>query len=142
MRTFLSIITLLIITLSSCNILPVVTPTTPTPTQGFRKQPEPQQPLVSGDVSGVSEGTLVSIHVRTFAGWESHTVNRMGDGTWQAVVTDASGVDYIITAEADRYVSAPISYTIHLEGLAASLVENGQLTDQEASHLDFHFEPK
>jgi len=66
----------------------------------------------------------------------------MGNGSWQAVVTDASGVDYIITAEADRYVSAPISYTIHLEGLAASLVENGQLTDQEASHLDFHFEPK
>ena len=69
-------------------------------------------------------------------------MNRMGDGTWQAVVTDASGVDHIITAEAEGYASSPISYTIHLEGLSAYLVENGQVTDQEASHLDFHFEPK
>ncbi len=66
----------------------------------------------------------------------------MGDGTWQAVVTGASGVDYIITADAEGYVSAPSSYTIHLEGLSAYLVENGQVTDQEASHLDFRFEPK
>lgn len=90
----------------------------------------------------MSEGTLVSIHVRTFAGWEALTETMMGNGTWQAVVTDASGVDYIVTADADGYVSTPISYTIHLEGLAAYLVENGQLTDQEASHLDFHFLPK
>jgi hypothetical protein len=66
----------------------------------------------------------------------------MGNGIWQAVVTDASGVDYTVTAEAEGYVSAPISYTIHLEGLEAFLVENGQITDQEALHLDFHFEPK
>ena len=66
----------------------------------------------------------------------------MGNGTWQAVVTDASGLDYIITAEAEGYVSAPISYTIHLEGLSAYLVENEQVTDQEASHLDFRFAPK
>jgi len=137
-----SIITLIIVTLSSCNILPVVTPTTPTPTQGFRKQPEPQRPLVSGEISEVSESTLVSFHIRTLAGREALTGTMMGNGTWQAVVTDASGLDYIITAEAEGYVSAPISYTIHLEGLSAYLVENEQVTDQEASHLDFHFEPK
>jgi hypothetical protein len=66
----------------------------------------------------------------------------VGNGTWQAVVTDASGVDYIVTAEAEGYAIAPISYTIHLEALEAFLIENGQVTDQEASHLDFRFEPK
>jgi hypothetical protein len=142
MRAYLSIVTLIIVVLSSCSILPGRPPPTPTPTQVFRKQPEPQRPLVLGEISGVSEGTLVSIHVRTFAGWEALTETMMGNGTWQAVVTDASGVDYIVTADADGYVSTPISYTIHLEGLAAYLVENGQLTDQEASHLDFHFLPK
>jgi hypothetical protein len=142
MRAYLSIVTLIIVVLSSCSILPGRPPPTPTPTQVFRKQPEPQRPLVLGEISGVSEGTLVSIHVRTFAGWEALTGTMMGNGTWQAVVTDASGVDYIVTADADGYVSTPISYTIHLEGLAAYLVENGQLTDQEASHLDFHFLPK
>ena len=149
MRTLFLIVTLIIIALSSCNSLPDITPATSTPTQPFstptqpfRKQPEPQRPLVSGEVSGVSEITLVSIHIRNFAGWESHTVGRMGNGTWQAVVTAASGVDYTVTAEAEGYFSAPVSYTIHLEGLEAYLVENGQVTDQEASQLDFHFEPK
>jgi hypothetical protein len=66
------------------------------------------------------------------------------DGEWNLAGSGHRrlGVDYIVTADADGYVSAPVSYTIHLEGLAAYLVENGQLTDQEASHLDFHFEPK
>ncbi len=107
-----------------------------------RMKPEPQRPLVSGEISGVSESTLVTFHIRTLAGREALTGTMMGNGTWQTVVTDASGVDYIITAEAEGYVSAPISYTIHLEGLSAYLVENGQVTGQEASHLDFHFEPK
>jgi hypothetical protein len=150
MRAFLSIFTLIIIALSSCSTLPDITPATSTPTQPFstptqpfRKQPEPQRPLVSGEISGVSEGTLVTFHVRTLAaGWEALTGTLMGNGTWQAVVTEASGVDYIVTAEAEGYMSAPISYTIHLEGLEAYLVENGQVTDQEASHLDFHFESK
>ena len=115
---------------------------TSTPTQPFRKQPEPQRPLVSGNVSGVSEETLVTIHVKTLAGWEARTGTMMGNGIWESVVTDAAGVDFIVTADAEEYVTTPISYTIHLEGLTAYLVENGKITDQEASHLDFHFEPR
>jgi hypothetical protein len=142
MRAFLSLVILIIVALSGCGTLPDITPATSTPTQPFRKQPEPQRPLVSGEISGVSEDTLVTFHVRTPTGREALTGTMMGNGIWQAVVTDASGVDYSVTAEAEGYVSAPVSYTIHLEGLTAYLVENGQVTDREASNLDFHFEPK
>jgi len=69
-------------------------------------------------------------------------VTRRGNGEWETVVTDASGVDYIVTAEVEGYVSDPISYTLHLEGMKVYLVNNGEITDKEAINLDFHFEPK
>ncbi|MCL6543513.1 MAG: hypothetical protein K6T87_23485 [Roseiflexus sp.] len=50
--------------------------------------------------------------------------------------------NYVVTAEAEGYVSKPISYTIHISGDTAYLVRNGQVTNEEAIHLDFHFMPK
>jgi hypothetical protein len=57
-------------------------------------------------------------------------------------VTEASGLDYIVTAEAEGYISQPISYTIHISGDTAYVVREGQVTNEEAVHLDFHFIPK
>jgi len=69
-------------------------------------------------------------------------VNREGSGKWETVVTDGSGVDYIVTAEALDFISTPISYSIHLEDIKVYLLENGVITDKEAVNLDFHFKSK
>jgi hypothetical protein len=75
------------------------------------------------------------------ANWEAHTVKGPFPGPWEAIVTEASGADYIVTAEAEAYVSHPISYTIHLSGTMAYMVEDDHVTFNEALHLDFYFEP-
>ncbi len=106
------------------------------------KQPEPSRPRVKGEISGVPDGTLVTIHVRTPEGWETRTVKGSFPGLWESVVTEASGIDYIITAEAEGYISQPTSYTIRISGDTAYVVRDGQVTNEEAVHLDFHFVPK
>jgi hypothetical protein len=105
------------------------------------KQPEPGRPLIGGEISGVLDNALVTIHVRTPEGWESHSITRPGNGPWETVVTDASGVDYIVIAQAEGFVSTPISYSIQLIGTTAYVVEDGQVTTTEAINLDFHFTP-
>ena len=106
------------------------------------KQPEPSRPRVGGEISGVPDGTLVTIHIRTPKGWDARTVKGPFPGRWESVVTIASGTDYVVTAEAEGYVSQPVSYTIHISGDTAYVVRDGQVTDEEAVHLDFHFLPK
>jgi hypothetical protein len=142
MRTkHIILVILLAIAMAGCRIIfPIPSSPTATPTI-VPKQPEPGRPLVEGEISGVLDNTLVTIHVRTPEGWESLWGTRQGNGLWEAVVTDASGLDYEITAEAEGFVSNQSSYTIHLEGMAAYVVEDGQITSKEAVHLDFHFEP-
>jgi hypothetical protein len=137
-----SIAALIAVSLAGCGFLRDITAPTSTPTQEFHRRSEPQRPLVYGDVTGVPTDTLVTIHIKNPAGRESGALTMRGSGIWQAVVTDASGLDYNITAEADGYGSDPISYTIHLEGQMAYLVENGRVTDREAVDLDFDFKPR
>ena len=60
----------------------------------------------------------------------------------KAIVHKAGGFDYIVTAEAEGYISQPISYTIHISDDTVYVVRDGQVTDEEAIHLDFHFVPK
>lgn len=127
--------TLLAFMMGSCTVIP-----TATPTRIRTKQPEPGRPLVQGQIAGVADDVLVTIHVHTPSRWEAGTFTRLGNGPWQAVMTD-SDADYIVTAEAEGYVSTPVSYTIHLSGMVAYMVEGGQITTNEALHLDFHFEP-
>jgi hypothetical protein len=95
-----------------------------------------------GDVTGIPADVLITIHVKSVSGREAGAATMKGSGIWQAVVTDASGLDYIITADAEGLVSDPISYTIHLDGQTAYLVVDGHVTDQEAIDLDFDFKPK
>jgi hypothetical protein len=134
------LVILIAIALAGCMRLPSSVPTT-TPTN-FKKQPEPQQPLITGNITGIPEGALVRVHIRTPEGWEAIVVNRKGSGIWETVLTKASGVDYIVTAEVQDFVSTPISYTLHLEDTKVYFVENRQVTDQEAVNLDFEFAPR
>jgi hypothetical protein len=105
------------------------------------KQPEPSRPRVGGEISGVPDGTLVTIHIRTPGGWQARTIKGPFPGHWESVITEASGTDYI-TAETEGYISQPTSYTIHINGDTAYMVRDGQVTDEEAIHLDFHFVPR
>ncbi|MGA9398035.1 MAG: hypothetical protein WBV22_07230, partial [Anaerolineaceae bacterium] len=72
-------------------------------------------------------------------GREAIYYTQKGNGHWEIVVTNASGVDYVITAESTGYKSNPVSYTIHLSDTTAYVVESGQITQNEALHLDFQF---
>ena len=106
------------------------------------KQPEPSRPRVGGEISGVPDGTLVTVHIRTPGGWQARTIKGPFPGYWESVITEASGMDYIIAAETEGYISQPTSYTIHINGDTAYMVRDGQVTDEEAIHLDFHFVPR
>ena len=130
----------LVLIVVSCTAGPLPGPT-PTP-EIPKKQPEPSRPRVGGGISGLPDGTIVTIHIRTLKGREAYTVGGPSPGPWEAVVTEASGLDYVVTAEAKGYVSQPISYTIHISGDTAYVVRDGQVTNEEAIHLDFHFVPK
>lgn len=140
MRTYLLRIIGLALVLASCTASPLPGPTVTSEIP--RKQPEPSRPLVRGEISGLPDSTLVTIHIRTPQGREVYTIGGPSPGPWEAVVTEASGLDYIVTAEAEGYISQPISYTIHISGNIAYIVRDGQVTDEEAIHLDFHFTPK
>jgi hypothetical protein len=134
---FLAAATLLVVTLVSCAVVPTATPTPTIPP----KQPEPGRPRVEGQISGISANTLVTVHIHTSSGQETGYVTQQGNGPWEAIVRDVAGLDYIMTAEAKGYTSKPVSYTIHLSGTTAYLVEDGQITAKEALNLDFHFAP-
>ena len=120
-----------------------LSPARPTPTFAVpTRHGERPRPLVEGEISGVRDGTLVTVHIRTPEGREARTVTRRSSGPWIAVVTEASGRDYIVTAEAGGYVSQPTSYTIHISGETAYVVRDGEVTEEEAVNLDFHFVPR
>jgi hypothetical protein len=106
------------------------------------KQPIPDRPLIGGQILDLPNDVAVTIRVHTLAGREVRWREQLGPGSWKVVITKAGGVDYVVTAEAEGYISQPISYTIHISGDTAYVVRDGQVTDEEAIHLDFHFVPK
>lgn len=122
--------------ISTATPTPMPTPPLTTP----QKQPEPQHPLVQGEITGLPDDVLATIYVRLPSGrvilW-----GERGNGHWEFVVTASGEVDRVVTAEAEGFISSPISYTIRLSGTTAYVVEEGQVTTREAVHLDFHFEP-
>lgn len=133
------VIVLLTIVITGCGTMPT---TTPNPTATIPpKQPEPNRPRILGEISGILNDTLITIHVQTLKGWEARSITRQGNGVWESIVTDASGIDYIVTAEANGYASVPINYRIHLDGMKAYMVEDDQITTKEAVHLDFRLDP-
>lgn len=138
----LALMILLVCILIGCGTPPSWFPQSPSATPEIPfKQPEPSCPRVKGEVLGIPDGTFVTIRIQTPEGWEARTVKGPFPGPWESVVTEASGMDYIVTAEAEGYISQPISYTIHISGETAYLVRDGQVTNEEAIHLDFYFVP-
>ena len=138
-RVSATVILLVWIVAGCTAVPPLLAPESTATPVSFPKQPEPSLPRIEGEISGVQNGTLVTIHVRTPSGWEARTVKGPFPGHWESVVTEASGADYIVTAEAEGYVSQPISYTIRLSGDTAYVVRDGQVSNEEAVRLDFHF---
>jgi len=131
----------LLLVVASCT---TVIPPSPTATPEIHptKQPEPSQPLIEGEVSGLPEDVEATIYIKTLEGRIVSWGGARGEIPWQAVVHQVGGFDYIVAAEAEGYISQPISYTIHISGDTAYVVRDGQVTDEEAVHLDFHFVPK
>lgn len=141
--TFLPTVALLsIILLVGCTISPTATSTPAlTPTRlNPTKAPEPNRPIVRGWISGLPDDERATIYVRTLPN-RVQTWGRRGNGPWEFTVGTPGGLDKIVTAEAERYASHPISYTIHLSGTTAYVVEDDQITSNEALHLNFHFKP-
>lgn len=131
MRIYMVLLVLLVVLSVSCTTSAIPT-----------KQPIPSRPVIRGQISGLSNGEAVTMRVRTLAEQEVLWGKQLGNGPWEVVITEAGGVDYFVTAEVDGYVSEPVSYTIHIIGDTAYVVRDGQVTDEEAIHLDFHFTPK
>jgi hypothetical protein len=134
-----TVVLIILVLLAACVYRPSSTPTI-TPIR-IPNQPMPQRPIIGGQISGLPENSLATINVRLPTG-ESDVDGERGNGHWEFVVTDTGGAQKIVTVEADGYVSVPISYTIQLGDEKAFIVENGQVTDKEAIHLDFQFKPK
>ncbi len=102
------------------------------------KQPEPSRPRIAGQFSGLPDNVLVTFYVRTLTGREAVWGTWPSGGFWEATVAVSEG-NYVVTAETEGYVSQPISYTIYIDDEVAYVVRNGQITDEEAIHLDFDF---
>ena len=109
---------------------------------GPTKQPEPGRPLIKGLISGLSNpADLVTFRVCKQAGREVLWGTRPGNGQWEAVISNYSeGTTYTVTAEVKGYVSQPKSYTIHIIGRTAHVVQDNQV-GEEALALNFHFDP-
>jgi hypothetical protein len=104
------------------------------------KQPEPSRPLIMGRMTGLSDNTIITFRITTFDGDEILWGTRQGEGPWEAIISNTrDGEDYIVSVEADGYRSEPVSYSIYVDELTAYMIEDDEIADKEAKHLDFHF---
>jgi len=111
----------------------------PTKTLPFIGQPEPHEPFIQGSFSGLVDDELITLHIQGIGGnWGTGH----GNGEWESIISNArEGEHYVVTAEVPGYRSSPASYTIIILGKKAYLVEDGQVTSEEALKLDFQFIP-
>ena len=113
----------------------------PTETKTDIKQPEPGTPIIGGEFFGLPDETLVTIRVNSQTGDEILHGTRVGNGTWEAVISNARELEfYTILAESEGFRSIPESYTIFIKEKVAYMVEEGTITTEEARHLNFQFE--
>lgn len=111
----------------------------PTETVPFRKQPEPHEPLIQGKFSGLTGDELIRFYIKGLGGQRG---TWLGNGLWESVISNAKeGEHYIVTAEVPGYQSSPASYTIVIFGRKGYMVKDGQVTSEEATKLDFQFNP-
>jgi hypothetical protein len=135
---------LFLIALASCDVIATDTPIAsleaPTP-QPEPLRPEPQEPHIFVSFSGLVNNALGRIYFRTFSGVTLLTGSHPGNGEMRIVLPEHQGVIYIVTAEAEGYVSNPFSYTIQLNDQIFYIVEDGKVTSNEVLVLKFHFIP-
>jgi hypothetical protein len=111
----------------------------PTETVPFRKQPEPQEPLIQGQFSGLTGDELIRFYIKGLGGQRG---TWHGNGPWESVISNArEGERYVITAEVPGYQSSPANYTIVISGRKAYMVKDGEVTSEESTKLDFQFTP-
>jgi hypothetical protein len=67
---------------------------------------------------------------------------KRGNGIWEFVVTSTGGAEKVVVAEAEGCISDLSSYTIFITDEAAFLIIDGEITEIEATNLEFRFEPK
>jgi hypothetical protein len=120
---------------AGCTITPTATPTVIPSISS--KQPIVEGPIIRGRISGLPQNGYATINVRSSSN-QIRESGKRGNGDWE-FAAPFSSEDLIVTAAAEGYVSKPISYTIHLDGMIAYVVEGGQVTANEAKHLDFDF---
>ncbi len=98
--------------------------------------------IVGGRISGLPEDVAVKILVdgkgdnRPY-GQDTWRGNAFWARSWQM----SFGMSYVVTAEAEKYTSDPISYTIQLSGTKIYTLVAGHVVADEAGHLDFRFVP-
>lgn len=139
-KVYLIITTLCMVLVAvGCTKFPESHPTT-MPTS-FPKQPEPHSPVIMGQFLGLPDNALITLRIYTTSGQKIQWGTRRGNGIWEAVIPNNPGIDYVVTAEVEGYSSTPTSYTIHVDGKTAFLIEKSRVTTKEALHLDYYFSP-
>lgn len=136
---------MLVISLVNCDGITTVTPSetheTPTKQLDPLLRLIPQEPHIFVSFSGLDKSVIGYFCFRTLSGQVPISGSNLGDGEMRVVLPDHQGEIYIVFAEAEGYVSHPISYTIQLSGKNYFLVENSQITSNEVSGLKFQFKP-
>lgn len=135
---------LLVISSTNCNGITTGTPTATliAPIQQTEPiRPEPQEPHINVSFTGFDESAIGYVYFRTLSGHVPVWGSRPGNGEKIVVLPERQGEIYIVTAEAEGYVSDPISYTIQLSDDAFYMVKDGQITSIEVSNLKFQFKP-
>ncbi len=111
----------------------------PTETVPFQKQPEPQEPLIQGQFSGLTGDELIRFYIKGLGGQRG---TWRGNGPWESVISNArEGERYVITVEVPGYQSSPANYTVVISRRNAYMVKDGQVTSDQATKLDFQFIP-
>jgi len=135
---------ILTVSLGSCDGIttdtPIMTPKAAT-LQPEPHRPEPHEPQIVVSFSGLKDDTLARIFFRTPSGDEPLRGSHPGNGEMDVILPEQQGTKYIVIAEAEGYVSNPISYTIQISGTLVYPVENSQIASSEVLILEFQFEP-
>jgi hypothetical protein len=135
---------ILTVSISSCDGIttdtPIGTPKAAT-LQPEPHRPEPQEPQIVVSFSGLNDDTLAKIFFRTLSGDEPLRGSHPGNGEMDVILPEKLGAKYIVAAEAEGYVSNPISYTIQISGTLVYMVEDNQIAPNEVLELEFQFEP-
>ncbi len=93
---------------------------------------------IGGHISGLPDGVCATIQFEGNwrRGWAEYP-----NGPWKVGI-HSDEKEYAVTAVAEGYVSTPASYRVRVVSDTAYVVRDGQVTGEEAVHLDFHFVPK